>query len=36
MNPGISEGFAPSIIRALKRVWVRFATTQLTKARRNR
>jgi len=31
MNPGISEGLAPSIIRALKRVWVRLPTTQLTK-----
>jgi hypothetical protein len=32
MNPGISDGRAPSIISASRRLGVRFATTQLTKS----
>src|SRR5665647_786653 len=35
MNPCISEGTAPSIIRAMKRVSVRLAITQLTKRHSN-
>jgi hypothetical protein len=36
MNPGISEGFAPWIIRAEKRVCVRLPTNNSLKARRCR
>jgi hypothetical protein len=36
INPGISEGTAPSTIRAMKRVCVRLAITQLTKRQCNK
>jgi hypothetical protein len=36
INPGIAESLAPSIMRAEKRVLIRFGTTQLTKKTRPR
>jgi hypothetical protein len=35
MNPGISEGLAPSIIRAMKRVLVRLTIKNSKKYRRS-